>query len=135
MKFCIDLDGVVCQLRKPGQTYFELEPIEGAIERLKSFRAAGHYLILYTARHMKTTESNVGLVLARQGKATLDWLAQHDVPYDEIYFGKPHADVYLDDNAWRFEGWDKIAGDGSTFPCSSEAALLNTEPLLGGAQS
>ena len=40
--------------------------------------------------------------------------------FDEIHFGKPHADVYIDDNALRFEGWERIAGDGSTLPRSHE---------------
>jgi hypothetical protein len=69
---------------------------------------------------MKTCEGNVGLVIARQGKVLLDWLDKHGIPYDEIHFGKPHADVYIDDNALRFEGWDKIAGDGSNLPVSKE---------------
>ncbi len=28
------------------------------------------------------------------GKTTLDWLEKPEVPYDEIYFGKPNARVY-----------------------------------------
>lgn len=120
MRICIDLDGVVCQLKKSGQSYAELEPVDGAVERLASLRAAGHYIILYTARHMKTCGANVGQVLARQGKTTLDWLEKHQIAYDEIYFGKPHADIYLDDNAVRFGAWSEIAADGSTFPLSTE---------------
>jgi capsule biosynthesis phosphatase len=121
VRLCIDLDGVVCELRKPGQTYADLQPVPGAVARLRALRAAGHYIILHTARHMKTTGANVGLVIARQGKVTLDWLARHGVEYDEIYFGKPHADVYIDDNAFRFTTWDAIAADGSDLPCSHEA--------------
>jgi len=120
MRICIDLDGVVCQLREPGQTYAELEPLAGAVERLRSLRAAGHYLILYTARHMKTCNGNIGQVVARQGATTLDWLERHGIEFDEIHFGKPHADVYIDDNAIRFTDWDEIATDGSSLPRSSE---------------
>ena len=46
--------------------------------------------------------------LARQGPATLEWLARHGVEYDEIYFGKPYAHLYIDDNALRFTGWDAL---------------------------
>lgn len=120
MRICIDLDGVVCELRRPGQEYGELDPVPGAVEKLRALRAAGHHVILCTARHMKTCDGNVGLVVARQGLTTLQWLERHGVEYDEIHFGKPHADVYLDDNAMRFESWDAIAGDGSTFPRSHE---------------
>jgi len=120
VRICIDLDGVVCRLREPGQNYADLEPVPGAVEKIRALKAAGHYVILATARHMKTCEGNVGQVIARQGAVTLDWLKRHQIPYDEINFGKPHAQVYIDDNALRFESWHAIAGDGSNLPKSAE---------------
>ena len=123
MRICIDLDGVICQLRRPGQEYADLLPVPGAIEKLRALRAAGHYIIVCTARHMKTCNGNVGQVVARQGAVTLNWLTRHEVEYDEIHFGKPHADVYIDDNAVRFETWDDIAGDGNSLPTSAEKRL------------
>jgi capsule biosynthesis phosphatase len=123
MRICIDLDGVVCQLRRPEQQYAELLPVSGAVEKLRALRSAGHYVILCTARHMKTCGGNVGQVVARQGAVTLNWLAQHGIEYDEIHFGKPHADVYIDDNAVHFVSWEAIDGDGSTLPISAEKRL------------
>ena len=120
MRICIDLDGVLCQLRKPGQTYADVEIVPGAVQKLRALRAAGHVIIIHTARHMKTCEGNVGLAIARIGATTLDWLARHEIEYDEIYFGKPWADVYLDDNALRFLSWEDIAGDGANLPVSAE---------------
>ncbi len=134
MRICIDLDGVICKLREPGQEYRDLEPIPGAIEKLRQLKAAGHYLIISTARHMKTCQGNVGQVIARQGSATLDWLKQFDVPYDELHFGKPHAQVYIDDNAVRFESWDSIAGDGSTLPCSTEQQKAQSDDEAADAR-
>src|SRR5581483_12137981 len=122
MKICIDVDGVLCELRRPEQTYAEVQPLPGAVEKMKALKAAGHYLILMTARHMATCNSNVGLAIARQGKTLLDWLAKHEIPYDELWFGKPHADVYIDDNAYRFSSWQEINGDGSNLPLSREKA-------------
>jgi capsule biosynthesis phosphatase len=127
MRICIDLDGVVCQLRRPGQQYAELEPVPGAVEKLRALRAAGHYVILCTARHMKTCGGNVGQVVARQGAVTLNWLARHGIEYDEIHFGKPHADVYIDDNAVHFVSWEAIDGDGSTLPISAEKRLADQQ--------
>jgi len=123
MKICIDVDGVLCELRRPEQSYAEVQPLPGAVQRMKSLKAAGHYLILCTARHMVTCNSNVGLVVARQGKTLLDWLAQYEIPHDELWFGKPHADVYLDDNAHRFTSWAEIAPDGANLPTSHEKSL------------
>ena len=120
MRICIDLDGVICALREPDQSYADVEPIPGAVEKLRALRAAGHVVIIHTARHMKTCDGNVGQVVARQGLVTLAWLDRHEVEYDELHFGKPWADVYLDDNALRFTAWDALAGDGSSFPRSHE---------------
>lgn len=118
---CIDLDGVIADFKKEGQTYADVAPIPGAIEKVRGLKAAGHHIIIYTARHMKTCQGNTGLVVARIGGITLDWLKRHEVPYDEIYFGKPWADIYIDDNALRFTSWTEIAADGSNLPSSTES--------------
>jgi capsule biosynthesis phosphatase len=120
MRICCDIDGVICRLREPGQKYGELEPVPGAVAKLQSLKAAGHYVILMTARHMKTCGGNPGLAVARQGRTLLDWLERHGVPFDEIWFGKPQADVYIDDNAFRFDSWKAIAEDGANLPRSRE---------------
>lgn len=106
MRICIDLDGVICELRRKDQEYGQLSVLPGAIESIKKLRSAGHYVILHTARHMNTTQANLGLVVARQGFTTLEWLKNNGIEYDEIYFGKPFADVYIDDNAFKFIDWD-----------------------------
>lgn len=128
MRICIDIDGTICDFRKAGEGYADVRPLPGAVEKLAALRQSGHYLILLTARHMKTTGGNVGLVVARQGKTLFDWLAMHDVPYDELWFGKPQADVYIDDNAFRFETWDAIAADGSNLPLNRETADATARP-------
>lgn len=133
MRICVDLDGVVCQLRRPGQAYADLAPVPGAVDKLRALRAAGHYVILHTGRHMKSCDGNVGKVLARQGAVTFDWLRRHGVEYDEIYFGKPWADVYLDDNAVRFAGWEEIGEDGADLPTSAEHVL--DEAVVAGVRT
>jgi hypothetical protein len=67
-------------------------------------------------------------VLARLGKTTLDWLDRHGIPYDEIHFGKPWADIYIDDNAFRFQTWDSVDPDGSNLPASSESTRTPERP-------
>jgi capsule biosynthesis phosphatase len=108
MKIIIDLDGVLCPIKNSDQTYDELIPIPGAVERLKELRMDGNYIIIMTARHMATCESNVGKVIKKMGKITLDWLDKYHFEYDEIHFGKPNGEVYIDDRAIRFTSWDKI---------------------------
>lgn len=108
MRICIDLDGTLCTLKQPGQTYADVTPLPGAVERLRELRAAGHVVIITTARHMATCEANVGKVLQRVGLVTLRWLDDHGFEYDEIHFGKPNAEVYIDDRALRFGGWHEL---------------------------
>eukprot|EP00959_Pyramimonas_sp_CCMP1952_P055312 1156230-Pyramimonas_sp.AAC.1 len=36
---------------------------------------------------------------AKLGSVTFKTLADFNIPFDEIYFGKPHADVYIDDKS------------------------------------
>lgn len=111
MRIAIDLDGVLCPVKGPDASYADLEPLPGAADRIRQLRADGHTVIILTARHMATCEGNVGLVVQRVGKITLDWLQQHGIEYDEIHFGKPNADVYIDDRALRFTEWAALTDD------------------------
>jgi len=52
-------------------------PLDGAVERIKDLKLAGHYIIISTARNMATQESNLGKVLKNIGKITLDWLEKY----------------------------------------------------------
>ena len=84
MRIIIDLDGVLCPIRKPNQSYSDLKPLPGAVKKMSSLRASGHYIIIMTARHMGTCDSNIGKVVKKMGKITLDWLEQFEIEYDEI---------------------------------------------------
>jgi capsule biosynthesis phosphatase len=108
MRICLDIDGVIANFSSPEVSYSEVTPLSGAVESLLEMKSDGHYIILCTARHMRTTNGNVGLVVAKQGLTLLNWLDKHGIVYDELFFGKPWADLYIDDNALRFDSWDKI---------------------------
>ena len=108
MRIVIDLDGTICELKKSGQSYADVKPLPGVQEKLEKWKAEGHDIVIYTARHMRTCEGNTGKVVARIGSLTLNWLEQHRIPYDEIVFGKPDGDVYIDDKALTFDSWDKL---------------------------
>lgn len=119
-RICLDLDGVIAQFKKEGQTYFDVDVVPGAKDKIDALRQSGHYIIIHTARHMKTCNGNLGQVNARISQQTFNWLEKHNIQYDEIYFGKPWADIYIDDNAFRFEKWSDISDDGATLPVNKE---------------
>ena len=105
MRIVIDLDGTICNLKEKHETYADVMIKHGAAEFIKNLRGAGHYVIIQTARNMATCDSNLGKVMKNVGKVTLEWLEKNEVEYDEIYFGKPNAHLYIDDRAFRFEDW------------------------------
>lgn len=66
MRICIDIDGTICELKNIIGNYSEVKPLPGAKEFIKKCRARGDYIILYTARHMKTCGGNVGRVIKKR---------------------------------------------------------------------
>nr|WP_239565273.1 capsular biosynthesis protein [Brevibacillus fulvus] len=102
------MDGTICRLKQGGESYGEVLPIPGAAEALRQLKQEGHEIIIYTARSMRTEGGNAGKVIANVGKTTLEWLAQHQIEYDEIVFGKPYGQVYIDDLAISFTNWQEV---------------------------
>ena len=110
-RFCFDLDNTLVTYPRIFGDYSTVEPIHKNIEYLKFLKENGNYIIIYTARRMKTHKGNIGGIIADVGKITLDTLERFNIPYDEILFGKPHADFYIDDLAVNaFHRIDKILG-------------------------
>ena len=95
MRICFDLDETLCS----GKPYKDAIPIVENINLLKRLQSNGHIIIIYTARGMGRSASNQGLALKEIGLITFLQLEQWGIPYDEIYFGKPTADIYIDDKA------------------------------------
>ncbi len=97
-RFCFDIDDTLLT-KSQDESYEDCKPIPSNISFLKMLKFMGHKVILHTARRMRTHSSNIGSVIADIGKVTLESLAQNDIPFDEIYFGKPYADFYVDDKS------------------------------------
>ena len=111
MRICIDVDGTICFTKKDHESYADTTPIPGAIETIQKLKKQGHYIIIATARGMKTYHSNVGKITANQGTILINWLDAHGVPYDEIWFGKPQADYYIDDKGVKFTDWKNVVDE------------------------
>lgn len=111
MRIVLDLDGTICPVRELHQSYADVKPYPEAIQRIRELRASGHYIIIHTARNMATFEGNLGQVIKNIGKITLEWLDYYEIEYDEIYFGKPNGEVYIDDRAIRFVAWNTITDE------------------------
>ena len=99
IRICFDIDNTLVSYPKKDGDYSTVKPIYKNINLLKFLKSNGCYIILYTARRMKTHSGNVGKIMSDIGEVTMDTLKEFDIPYDELYFGKPYADFYIDDLA------------------------------------
>jgi len=102
-RLVFDLDGTLTH-DEPGIPYPEKRPREEVIERLREYKAAGFTIIVASSRNMRTHQNSVGLINAKTLPVIFEWLARHDIPYDEIHVGKPwcgNEGFYVDDKAIR----------------------------------
>ena len=100
----IDFDGVIHNAHSgwgDGTCYGE--PIDGSIEAIKTLSKI-YDIVLFTAKVKKDRP----LV---NGKTGLDfvkeWLEKYSILHliKEITSEKPRAELYIDDNGYRFENW------------------------------
>ena len=99
LRLCFDLDGTLVTFPQVAGDYSTVLPIHGTIEFLRQMKRMGHTIIINTARRMETCGGNVGAVVAGVGEVTFRTLREFGIPFDELLFGKPIADVYIDDKA------------------------------------
>lgn len=104
LSFVFDIDGTICPIKKKDEKYEDLVPYAAVVERIRSYRASGAKIILFTSRNMNSYQGNLGLINAHTAKILLQWLEKWDIPYDEILYGKPwpgHFGFYVDDRSVR----------------------------------
>ena len=100
----LDVDGTLCPTKKPDESYEDLTPCPRMLERVREFKRSGFTIILYTSRNMNTHDGNLGRINADTARVLLRWLDRHEIPYDEIHYGKPWAGrggFYVDDRTIR----------------------------------
>lgn len=125
IRVCVDLDGTLVTLPTIAKDYTTCQPIKGNINLVQALKKAGRYIIIYTARRMKTHQGDIQKVIADIGEITKLTLEKFEIPYDELIFGKPWADVYLDDRAINaIENPDREIGWLETLSSSSSSRKL-----------
>jgi capsule biosynthesis phosphatase len=97
LRICFDLDNTLVTYPTIINDYTTVKPIEKNIELLNYFRKEGHEIIIYTARRMLTHKGNIGKVIKDIAMITINTLEKCGIEYDELIFGKPIADIYIDD--------------------------------------
>jgi dTDP-glucose pyrophosphorylase len=82
-RLCFDLDNTLLDQNKN-------------IDFLRFLKKEGHEIIIYTSRGMKKHKGNISAIIQDLSRETFEILEKYSIPYDEIYFGKPDADFYID---------------------------------------
>jgi capsule biosynthesis phosphatase len=99
LRICFDRDNTLVSYPCIPNDYSTVKPIQKNIDLLNYLKKQGHEIIIHTARRMKTHNYNIGKVIKDIARITLDTLETLQIEYDEIIFGKPIADIYIDDRA------------------------------------
>ena len=87
MNYCFDIDGTICT--NTNGEYEKAEPFVDRINLVNKLYIEDHKIILFTARG-STTNLDWTELTKQQLK---DW----GVKYNELIFGKPDADIFVDD--------------------------------------
>lgn len=106
LRVCFDLDNTLVTPPAVKGDYTTVEPISTRINFCRYLKKMGCTIIIHTARRMKTHGGNMGKVQLDATRTILDTLEKFDVPCDELYIGKPYADMYIDDkavNPWNIQ--------------------------------
>ncbi len=90
----VDIDGTLCTEERAFERSLAT-PLPGSRERVNAWHDQGHTIILWTGRGWE------------QYKVTVRWLTDHGYKFHQLIMGKPIVDCYIDDRAYRFEGWDR----------------------------
>ena len=100
----VDIDGTICPIKQSHESYGDLLPEPLMLARLRELHADGWHIILHSARGMRSNDGNPGQIAKNVTPVLLNWLAEHDIPFDELHMAKPwpgHKGVYVDDRSVR----------------------------------
>ena len=102
--FVFDIDGTICPIKTSEEKYEDIVPYPEIVEKIRYYKQNGARIILFTSRNMNTYKGNLGAINKNTARILLEWLDKWEIPYDEIYYGKPwpgHKGFYVDDRAVR----------------------------------
>ena len=107
MRWVFDIDGTICfteyKIEDKKWTYIDAEPNVDLIEKINELYDMGEYIVLFTARG--------SIINTNWDEITTKQLKEWGVKYHELRFGKPGAEIYVDDrtispedliNKWNF---------------------------------
>lgn len=107
MIYCFDLDDTICfpnhEAKDSFEKYGKALPCWEIINHIKDLYYNDNEIIIHTARRMLTHNGDLNKIKQDVQEITENWLKEFEVPYNSLIFGKPYADVYIDDKALNVE--------------------------------
>lgn len=119
MTFVFDLDDTISRHR--GRDFEHATPISATIEKIRQLHAAGHQIVVYSARGQNSCKGDLALIEERNREQVERWLYLNGVKYDRLVFGKPLGDVYVDDKGVALP--DFLAGEYGELSGNSGAEI------------
>lgn len=101
-RLVMDLDDTISWTEEGD--YANARPVSSVVDKLHEYQKLGFDIVINTSRNMRTYEGNIGKINANTLPIIIEWLDRHQIPYDEIYTGKPWCGFegfYVDDKAIR----------------------------------
>jgi capsule biosynthesis phosphatase len=101
-RLIVDLDDTISITHN--SNYVDSTPIDGMINKLKEYKKEGFEIVINSSRNMRTYSTNLGKINIYTLPNIIDWLRKYDVPFDEVYVGKPWCGFdgfYIDDKSIR----------------------------------
>ena len=84
--------------------YVNPKTIKKTVDMIRQYKEQGFYIVIHSARNMRTYNGEVGLINVNTLPNIISWLKKNDIPFDEIIVGKPwcgYDGFYIDDKAIR----------------------------------
>lgn len=117
LRIVIDIDDTICYTRD--RDYKNSVPSINVISKVNFLHdVLGYDVTLYTSRGMVSCCGDIEKIIDRNMETLVEWLSKHNVKYDNIIFGKPLADIYVDDKClcvddFLSEGFETLSNGGS----------------------
>jgi len=122
-----DIDDTICT--HTNRDYVNAKPHWDVIGKINSLYKKGYNITLYTARGQNSCNGDLKLILERNEDILINWLEKHEVKYNELIFGKPLGNWYIDDKAMTVETFleapfeELIGNSGATIYRESDRVI------------
>jgi len=105
LSFVFDIDDTICNNKN--RDYANAVPYKEVIDKINYLYDNGATIKLYTSRGMVSCNGDIDKIIKKNEPILREWLNKNNVKYNELIFGKPLGDLYIDDKAMNVRDFIK----------------------------